>query len=288
MSRKKLLITGADGQLGTGIQKIFLGSDYELIPLGRPELDIANRDQIRMILKNYRPAIVINCAAYNRVEDAEEEVSTAFLQNAFGPYWLAKESKSIGAVLMHVSTDYVFDGKKEMYVEADLPHPLNVYGASKLSGEQLVLMVNPNNYVIRTSWLFGSSVENKSRNFVTAMLSRVKENFEIRVVNDQQGCPTYAPDLAIQIRALLEKNAPAGIYHITNGGSCAWYDFAQKIFELAGIDVKVEPISTADSGTKILRPKSSILENKKLKDLNIPILRHWSEALSEYLNRINN
>jgi dTDP-4-dehydrorhamnose reductase len=288
MTKEKLLITGADGQLGSGIQEIFSNSDYDLIPLDKLGLDITSQDQIQAVLKKHRPSIIINCAAYNKVEDAEEEIAEAFLQNAFGPYWLSKESKSIGAIFVHISTDYVFDGVVGKYTETDPPNPLNVYGESKLAGERLVLMVNPNSYIIRTSWLFGPSLKDKSRNFVMTMLSRAKENFEIRVVNDQQGSPTYAPDLAIKIRELLEKNAPVGIYHITNSGSCAWYDFAKKIFELAHSDVKVSSITTRESGTKIQRPKSSILENKKLKDLNILILRHWSDALSEYINRIIN
>lgn len=287
MSQEKLLITGADGQLGSGIQGIFSNSDYKLIPLDRSELDITNQNQIQVVLKKYRPRIIINCAAYNKVEDSEEKITEAFLQNAFGPYWLAKESKSIGAILVHISTDYVFDGVVEKYTETDHPNPLNVYGASKLAGEQLVLMANPNSYIIRTSWLFGPSLKNKSRNFVMTMLSRAKENSEIRVVNDQQGSPTYAPDLAIKIRELLEKNAPVGIYHVTNGGSCTWYGFAKKIFELVHSDVKVLPIVTEESGTKIKRPKSSILENKRLENLNISILRPWFEALSEYTKIIN-
>lgn len=288
MFKRRLLIAGAAGQLGTGIREIFSDSDYELIPLSRSELDITNRDQIRMIFKKYRPTIIVNCAAYNKVEDAEEAAAEAFLQNALGPYWLAKESKFIGAILAHVSTDYVFDGEVGVYAETETPNPLNVYGVSKSAGEQLVMMVNPNNYIIRTSWLFGESAGDKSRNFVKTMLSCAKKDIFIRVVNDQCGCPTYAPDLARKMRELLEKGVGGGIYHVTNSGHCTYYDFAKKIFELAGINIMVNPISTKDSNTKIRRPKSTILENKKLKDLNIPVLRHWSEALSEHLKRINN
>jgi len=288
MLKNKLLITGANGQLGTGMQKAFLDSNYEVIPLGKTDLDITNRGQIKQVLANRQPQIIINCAAYNKVEMAEEDAAEAFTQNTLGPYWLAKEARSVGAILVHVSTDYVFDGEKEKYKEVDCPNPLNVYGESKLAGERLTLMVNPNNYVIRTSWLFGPSMDDKSQNFVMTLLSRAKENFEIRVVNDQRGCPTYAPDLAMKIRELLEKGASGGIYHITSSSPCAWYDFAKKILELAGVSVKVTPITTEESGTKVRRPRSSVLENKKLEDLNIPVLRHWSEALTDYLKIINN
>lgn len=287
MSKKRLLITGAAGQLGTALRKAYLNSDYEVIPLGKKDLDITDREQIIKVFANHRPQIVINCAAYNNVEGAEEEAVEVFKQNAIGPYLLAQEAKIAGAILIHISTDYVFDGEKEKYTESDCPRPLNVYGASKLAGENLVLIASPNNYIIRTSWLFGPSFENKSRNFVMAMLSRAKENSEIRVVNDQFGCPTYAFDLGVKIRELLEKSAPAGIYHLVNSGYCSRYDFAKKIFQLTGREVAVTPITTGESGTKVRRPGSSILVSKKLQEINIPILRAWTEALADYLKIIN-
>lgn len=285
MSTNKILVTGANGQLGSAVQEVFASADCELIPLGRADLDITDHEQVKKVFTSQRPEIIINCAAYNNVEEAEENPSDAFAQNAIGPYWLAKEAKSIGAILVHVSTDYVFDGEKKEYIETDCPNPLSVYGLSKLAGERLVLMVNQDNFVIRTSWLFGSSKESKGRNFVKTMLTLAKADSMIRVVSDQFGCPTYALDLARKMRELLDIGARGGIYHIANGGSCSRYEFAEKIFELAGVDAKIISITTGESGTKARRPASSALKNKRLADLNLMPMRHWSEALSDYLKK---
>ena len=286
MSKDVLLIIGADGQLGTAVQDVFFDSEYQLVPLEQSECDVTNPAQIEEVLDRYHPRIVINCSAYNNVEAASEEVEKAFSVNALGPYWLAKKAKKLGSVLVHVSTDYVFDGKIGTYTEVDQPHPLNVYGLSKLTGESLVLMADPAHCVIRTSWLFGSSIGG-SRNFVTTMLSCAKERREVRVVNDQIGCPTYAPDLARVIRELLFHGVSGGVYHVTNAGFCTRFDFAKKLFELAGVDVILTPIRTEESETRIQRPTSTILESVRLKGTGVSIPRHWSDALGEYIKKMN-
>ncbi len=279
----KLLITGAKGQLGTAVEELFC-ADNEVIALDKDGLDVTNRAEVFRVLEIEKPNVIINCAAYNAVEKAGEEIELAYQLNALAPYYLAEASSWVGARLVHVSTDYVFGDQKTRYAETDAPTPLNVYGASKLAGEQLVLLSDPRHIVVRTSWLFGKSRDIGSHNFVTTMLSKGRSQTEVRVVADQMGVPTYAPDLASKIKELLEKNVLGGIYHVTNSGSCSRFEFVQEIYRVSGLSTVVSPISTTESGSRIRRPVSTILENKRILAMGIAPLCSWQDALAEYLN----
>jgi len=282
-----LLITGANGQLGFSITKLFLSFGYKVLPLGKSELDITDRAEVAKTIAAHAPQIIINCAAYNQVELAEENIKAAFAVNASGPFYLAKSADSIGARFVHISTDYVFDGELEFYSETDPARPINAYGASKFAGEQLVQAACPSSIIIRTSWLFGTSSDAGSHNFVKKMLQAAQNREEINMVDDQYGKPTYAGDLALKIKELLEeKNAPSGIYHITNASVCSRYEFAKEIFSLAGLSAKIMPQSTRKSGSKVLRPKFVALENKRLMELGLAPMRPWQEALADYLKEI--
>jgi dTDP-4-dehydrorhamnose reductase len=274
----KILVTGANGQLGTAVAGVF--SDADVVAVDRDRLDITDRSAVEAFIARERPDTIVNCAAYNNVEKAGDEIASAFALNAFGPQFLAAAAAAIGARFVHVSTDYVFDGTKGDYVETDAPNPVNVYGVSKLAGEYLALAMCPQTYIVRTSWLFGPS-SGGTRNFVTAMLAAAKTG-DVRVVSDQVGSPSYAPDAARAIRAVLDRRAPYGRYHIANSGSCSRYEFAKAIFASAGVAAPVIPIRTAESGTLVRRPASSILTNTTFQPLGIPPLRDWREALDEY------
>jgi len=232
------------------------------------------------------PDIVINTAAYHKTEECELNPEKSFSVNAIGAFNAAKAAKEIGAKIIFISTDYVFDGRKEHYSESDAPNPLNVYGASKLAGEILTKIANDNFYIIRTSWLFGIHKSGKGHNFVSLMLEKAKNGENIKVVDDQFGSPTYTYDLAAKIKELIEKNAPADIYHITNTSSCSWHELAEKIFELVKLNPKIEKIKSSDRPSSVKRPKYSVLISENLKKQGIDNLRPWPEALSAYLDEI--
>ena len=281
---KKMIIFGGEGQLGSDMTGII--SSYKIISLGHKDVDITDFENVKNIINKHKPSVVINCAAYNKVEDAENNIVVAYNVNAFGPYYIARASKEVGATCVHISTDYVFDGSKESFNEKDCPHPINVYGASKLAGEELVRIGNPEHYIVRTSALFGKAVGGSKGNFVTLMIRLSKDKKEIRVVNDQITVPTFTEDLAIKILELVDKKAPYGVYHITNQGQASWCDFARKIFNLAGISAEIKAISTKESGTKVRRSQKSVLKNEKLIKLGIKLLSPWQDALKRYLNII--
>ncbi|KKR07384.1 MAG: dTDP-4-dehydrorhamnose reductase [Candidatus Peregrinibacteria bacterium GW2011_GWC2_39_14] len=282
----RILITGTHGQLGTALQKELTNQNYEVIALGKSDLDLTKIKQIKTVIEKFCPKVVINCAAYNYVEGAGEDIEKAYCLNTFAPYWLAVTTKKVGGKLIQLSSDYVFDGSKESFRENDTPCPLNIYGMSRLAGERLVHLVAPESIIIRTSRLFGFSDDPQSHNFVKGIIKRANQEGLVSVVTDQIGNPTYAPDLAVAICQLLEKRAVVGIYHITNSGACSWYEFTKKIFEIAHITAPIIPIVTDESGTKISRPSFSVLENFRLIELGITPLRHWSEALAEYLGKL--
>lgn len=281
-----ILIAGGKGQLGTAMNKIFSDVGEKFISFDRDDLDIANKKEVFEVLEKYKPDVVINCAAYNKVEQAEIDIDEAYKNNAFGPFFLAQATHNIGASLVHVSTDYVFDGGKDVFAETDCPRPLNVYGASKFAGEQLVWLANKKSYIIRTSWLFGKNSNGNGNNFITTMLAKAKAKENLKVVNDQVGSPTYTDDLAKKIHEVLLSNAEFGIYHITNSGQCSWYEFAKKIFEILKIDVNLISIKTSESGTKIKRPSKSVLKNDILEKNGIAKMRDWTVALESYLQEI--
>jgi len=247
-------------------------------------LDICDFVYTRKVIEEKKPDVVINTAAFNRVDDCEEEVSKAFWVNAFAVRNLAQICADLDCVLVHISTNYVFDGRKrEPYTEEDPPNPLSVYGVSKLTGEYFVRNICPKHFIIRTSGLYGvAGSRAKGGNFVETMIRLAKEGHPIRVVNDQVLTPTYTKDLAKNIKELIQTEA-YGLYHITNSGECSWYEFAAKIFAILRLAPDFKPTTTAEYSVKAPRPRYSVLAHKKLRQLGMKALRPWSEALVAYL-----
>ncbi len=266
----KIVILGAKGMLGTDLGKVFYDCNPYL--LDKEELDITNHDAVRGFIGQLRPDIVINAAAYTDVDGCESNKKLAMEVNGRAPGYLAAAAKDAGAVFVHYSTDYVFDGNKsEGYSEDDEPeNPCNFYGASKLAGERAVREAGGDYYIIRTSWLYGIN----GKNFVETML-RKADSPPLRVVNDQHGKPTFSLDLARSTRELLEAKKDFGIYHIVNEPATTWYDFACEILKKN----KITPCASSEFPRPAKRPQYSILLNTKL-----PPLRPWQEALGEYLS----
>jgi dTDP-4-dehydrorhamnose reductase len=274
----RILITGAKGMLGNDLVKAFAG-EHELIGTDIDILDITSLPDCRKFMGQANPDIIINCAAYTLVDKCEEEVDLCYRVNSLGPRNLAIISNEQNIPLLHISTDYVFDGtKKTPYLEDDRKNALSVYGKSKSLAEDLIIMLTNKFYIIRTSWLFGD----KGNNFIKTMLALGKTRKHLTVVNDQIGSPTYTRDLAFAIKELI-KEPRYGIYHITNSENCSWYDFARFIFETAGYDVEVLPITTEEFNRPAPRPKYSVLENRIWLLEGFSPLRSYKEAAEEYI-----
>lgn len=274
----KLLITGSHGLLGTNILPV-LERSFTVIPYDIEEWDITDRDAGERVMRDIRPHVVLNLAAYTNVDECEDCLSLADRVNAEGPGIVAKLCSDHNAKLVHISTDYVFDGEKGTpYREDDEPNPSSVYGLSKLSGEKKVFAHCPHATVIRTQWLYGHG----GVNFITKITQIARDRGVAEVVNDQRGSPTYTKDLAEPIKLLIEKNR-AGIYHIANAGSCTWFDFAQEIFSSLHIDVVLKPITSEQLNRKANRPRYSVFDCSKLYRDTGHRMRTWQEALHDYL-----
>jgi dTDP-4-dehydrorhamnose reductase len=265
--------------LGYDLIKLLNGFDLTL--WDKEEIDIADEYQVKTKIGNLKPEFIINCAAYTAVDDCETNKDLALRVNSQAVGYLAQTAKKIGAILVHISTDYVFDGKNRRGYEEDAQEfgPVNFYGESKLLGENLLKNLTDKHYLIRTSWLYGQN----GSNFVETMLKLGKEKNEIKVVNDQFGKPTYTVDLAQQILYILNNNLPFGIYHVTNetkAGGISWYEFAVKIFELKKLNTKIIPCTSSEFPRPARRPEYSVLINTKL-----PLMRDWQQALAEYLSQ---
>ncbi len=276
-----VVIVGATGQLGRELVKVFAAE--ATAALTHTDLDITDADATRERIVSLRPDVVINAAAYNAVDKAESEMAQAFAVNAFGTRNLALACRECGAALVHVSTNYIFDGQKnEPYEVDDLPAPLSVYGASKLAGEHLIRATWERNYIVRTSAVFGlAGMQRATGNFVESMLRRAQQMPELRVVNDQTMSPTYAVDLAAAIKAIVETGA-YGTYHVTNSGACTWYEFARAIFDLADVATPLYPISTEEFPVPARRPRYSVLSHASLHAIGVSSPRHWRAALEAY------
>lgn len=285
----KILIVGYKGMLGSDLVKV-LKKKNKIIGVSRPYLDVTNYKLCQKVCQKIKPQIVINTAAYHRVQECEENPEIAFSVNAIGAYNISKASKEINAKSIYISTDYVFDGSKKKFTENDLPNPLNIYGASKLAGEYLTKIANKKSYIIRTSWLFGIHQEQSSKgpNFVTQILEKAKYSNKIEVVSDQVGNPTSTLDLSAKISELLEKKVPYGIYHITNSGSCSWHEYALKIINLTKHKAIIMEASSSDPF--VIRPKRSVMISKNLMKVKIKRLRNWKNALKDYveINKLKN
>ena len=276
----KVLLTGCRGQLGLEIGRQ-LGSmtgTCEIVETDAQSLDITNQGQVFDLIEAARPDVVINCAAYTNVDACETDELNAFRVNAIGAQNLAVGACKVGASIVQVSTDYVFDGKgcvpKKEY---DPIKPQSIYGKSKALGEQLVRETNPRHFIVRTAWLYG-----EGSNFVRTMLRLAGEMSVLSVVGDQFGSPTSTVDLAKCIIKLMDTEN-YGTYHATCEGFCSWYRFAEKIFRLKGLNVNIRPITSKELNRPARRPRYAVLDNYMLKLLDINTFRHWEEALEEYL-----
>ena len=275
----KILITGANGMLAKSVKER-LKKGNELICTDVSELDITNKDQVLEFVQDLKPEYIINCAAYTAVDKAEEVYDLADKINGDGPANLALASKLVDATLVHISTDYVFNGDLDVsksYVEDDAVGPVTVYGKTKLHGEQGVKDNTDKYYIFRTAWLYGDG-----NNFVRTMLNLAKNHDEVSVVSDQHGSPTYAEDLADIIGQSIEKKIPYGLYHATNQGFTTWYEFTKKIYELSDITTKVKPVTSEEFVRPAKRPKNSQLDKTKLLSQGITI-PSWEDGLQRYL-----
>jgi dTDP-4-dehydrorhamnose reductase len=278
----RAVVIGANGQLGTDLVKILSG--WDMMGLTHSDLDIRDLAQARAVLSQLKPDAVINTAAFNRVDDCEDDPDKAFSANAYGARNLARVCADSDCALMHISTDYVFGGEQvSPYTEDDAPNPLSVYGASKLAGEYFVRNICPKHFIVRTSGLYGlAGSSGKGGNFVETMIRLAGPGKPLRVVEDQVLTPTYTKDLAQRLKALLQTQA-YGLYHITNRGQCSWYEFAARIFLFLGLKPDFGPTTTKAFGAKAQRPAYSVLAQAKLKQLGIGDLPLWEDALKRYL-----
>jgi len=290
MRVKKVLVTGANGQLGWELQQAAKANpNFEFIFLDRSAMDLSNPDGLLKIIESYAPSAIINTAAYTAVDKAETEKSLAHIINAEAVAELASIAKNKNIPFITYSTDYVFSGNAAIpYVTDTQLAPVNYYGKTKADGEQMALAANPDSIIIRTSWVFSSH----GNNFVKTMIRLMKERDSLNIVGDQQGRPTYARDLAtasIQILNALNLGLPIkGIYHFANTGETTWFDFAQKIKELAGLECTLTPINSDQFQTPAKRPNYSVLDTQKIeKELNLHI-PHWELALSDCILQLKN
>lgn len=278
----RIAVIGARGQLGTDVVPL-LGD--EVVPLGHEEIDITDPSRVAAVLSQVRPECVINVAAWNLVDQAEDEPEVAFAVNAFGPRNLARYCGTNGLTLLHVSTDYVFGldaTGNHPWTETDAPGPVSAYGTGKLTGEYFVRSLCPKHFVVRTCGLYGLRGARGKGNFVETMLRLGRERDELRIVNDQRCTPSATVDVARALAALVRTEA-YGLYHATNSGDMTWYEFAREIFRQAGITVRTVPIDSATFGAKAKRPPYSVLDCSKLKCVIGCELPPWQAALRRYL-----
>lgn len=280
----KILVTGGLGQLGWDCREVF-GPKHEVLALDLPNLDITDSDSVDGVLNLWKPDVLVNCAAYTAVDRAESDVAKSWHVNRDGPALLASRAQAYGIFLVHVSTDYVFDGLRPVpqpYLETDVPNPATVYGKSKLAGEREIQERAPRHAILRTAWLYGVH----GYNFLKTILRRavLEPQKGLRVVNDQFGTPTWSRRLAKQILAVVEADA-AGLFHASGEGHCSWYDFAKEFISAMNLDCEVRPCTTADYPTTSVRPANSILENAALKSAGLHLMEDWREDLREYAKR---
>ena len=275
----KVLVTGANGQLGYDVIKQLNSIGIDYLGTDRESLDITSEEQVKRVISDYSPDAVIHCAAYTAVDKAEDEKELCFSVNVLGTKYVAEACKEINAKMVYISTDYVFDGEGDKPFEVtDKPNPINYYGQTKYEGELEVQKSLDKYFVVRISWVFGSN----GNNFVKTMLRLGKERDEISVVADQIGSPTYAYDLAKLLVKMIQTDK-YGIYHATNEGYCSWYEFACEIFKQVGINVRVNPIKTEEYPTRAKRPKNSRLVKNIGGVNNFSQLRNYKMAIQEFM-----
>lgn len=269
----KVLVTGAAGQVGLELTKLLPERGHEAIPLARRDLDVSDLDAVERTLEHHRPDLVINAAAFTNVDGCEEERELSYAINATGPANLARTTERLGSELLHISTNYVFDGASARpYEPFDPPNSGSAYGRGKLAGEELVMRLASRFFVVRSAGVYG-----EGHNFVRTMLRVAENNPTLKIKSDEYIAPTYAKDLAEALLDIAESRR-YGLYHVTNSGSCSWYEFAAAIFDLTNTNVEVIPIPAAEYPLPAERPKNGLLY-----DPAAPKLRDWHEALTEYL-----
>lgn len=275
----KILVTGAHGMFATAAVPILRAHGHTVIACPRTELDLTRHDSVTHALRELQPDTVLNAAAYTRVDDAQSHPEDAYAANATGVRHLATVCASIRARLVHLSTDYVFDGTTHTPYPEDAPaRPLNIYGQSKWAGEQAVREVLPAHFIVRTAWLYGQG----GPNFVDTIRRLARSQNALRVVNDQFGAPTWTRELAQAIALLLATN-DYGTYHISNQGQCSWHEVAQRIVKLEGLQIPVIPVSSSEFSRPAPRPAYSVLSNQALQDAGVPLLPPWESSLATYL-----
>lgn len=279
-----VMIVGARGQLGRDLAEAF--SDCQATLYDSEDMDIADEAKVQQQVSFIGPDIIINSAAFTRVDDCEREHQRAFQINALGPLHLALACKRWNIPLIHISTNYVFDGEKGVpYHEDDVTRPINAYGVTKRAGEEYILYTLPNSAIVRVSGLFGLSPSRmKGTNFVEAMLRLGKKGAPLRIVSDEYVSPTFTQDAAAQIRRLVDQES-RGVFHLSNQGQCSWLEFAQEIFRCADVAVKVEPVTAEQYGAPAKRPRNSSLMNRNFAEQGYPEMRSWQDALHDYLSQ---
>lgn len=271
----KVLVTGSGGQLGLELSELLPHRGHEIVAVSRSGLDIADFEAVGRTLKEHAPDLVINAAAYTNVDGCETETELSYRSNALGPRNLAQACERHGCALLHVSTNYVFDGRGERpYEPFDPPNPISAYGRGKLAGEEYVRDLSRRWYVVRSAGVYG-----QGRNFVRTMLRVAGERDSLKVKDDEYISPTYARDLADAVIGIAERGE-YGLYHTTNSGSCSWYEFTREIFRLVGVETEVIPIPGSEYPLPAARPANGVLSS-----LGSPELRHWRDALADYLRR---
>jgi dTDP-4-dehydrorhamnose reductase len=285
----KVAVIGANGQLGSDLVAAFSANGDAVCELAHSGIEISDLHSVSQALEGIRPEVIVNTAAMHHVENCEREPEKAFAVNAIGPRNLAMVARDLGATLMHVSTDYVFDGSKgSPYIEEDNPLPLSAYGVTKLAGEHFVRATTPRHFVIRTSGLYGKSPcrAKGGLNFIELMLKLAKERGEVSVVDDEVVTPTSTAELAQQM-VQLSHSSCYGLYHATAEGSCSWHEFAREIFAITDTPVRLKVAAPGAFPSKVARPKYSVLENRALKSHGLNSFKPWQDALHKYLgNRI--
>jgi len=278
----RILLIGYRGQLGSDLQKAFAGE--ELVLTTQEQMRVEDAAQVDALIGQARPDLIINCAAFHRVDDCEDCAARAFEVNVLGVRNLALAAARVDAAMVHFSTDYVFDGpRRTPYAETDLPCPKCLYGVSKLAGEFLLLSTWPKHFVFRVSGLYGyAGSREKGTNFVEMMIGLARQGKPIRVVDDQVLTPTSTMDVARAVRVLAGTDC-YGLYHLTNTGECSWHEFAQAIFEYADLRPDLTPVTSAAFPTRAKRPNYSVLDNRRLRDAGFTDLPDWRVALQQYI-----
>ncbi|MFQ5648881.1 MAG: dTDP-4-dehydrorhamnose reductase [bacterium] len=284
----KIAVIGANGQLGTELCATF-SRHHEVMALTHDEVEVSDLESVQTRLRALQPSVVVNTAAYHNVPLCEQEPVQSFKVNALGAFNLARVTEEIGAVLVHFSTDYVFDGQKRTpYLEVDRTNPLNMYGLTKLSGETLVLNHCQRHFVVRLSGIYGRTpCRAKGGNFIMTMLKAAREKPEVRVVDDEVLTPTPVSDIARNTLALVQSGA-FGLYHMTCQEACSWYEFAGVIFSELHLQTPLEPCLAADFPTPVKRPLYSVLENLNLRAIGLDHMPHWKDALVNFLKNYAN